>query len=289
MPGSDRFPTVTFAGVSRVESAYAIVGYWHYDITPTTTSGLLTFSIPTANTLTTYSIHSISLKRVTAPSNAVLTTAIIDDISAQFRSSVTNNNLSIGVNAGNYLISTSELIDGGIHNLAFGNEALSRATISNYCVAIGNFSQYSNAEGDYNISMGYGSLYTNKIGYSSVAIGHNAAYTATGRGTTAIGYRAVRSLTTSDFTTAVGYLAGQSLTTGTYNTIFGANTLGAATSVNQTVAIGAYTLNGSASGSGLVGVGFNVLSTHTSGNYITAIGAYAAPLVNGTSSTFVGA
>lgn len=114
----------------------------------------------------------------------------------------------------------------------------------------------------YNSALGYRALYSVTTGNYNTANGYQALYSNTeGDDNTANGYWALYSNGTGRSNTANGYLALRSNTTGSYNSAFGG-----------------WALRSNTTGSYNTANGFQVLHTNTEGNRNTASGVYALSL-----------
>ena len=130
--------------------------------------------------------------------------------------------------------------------------------------------------------------------YGNTALGVKALNSITrGQNNSAFGYQALSSLTTGSENTAIGYTAGSSLTTGKGNTLIGYNSYNASTGNYNTI-IG--NNNSSESGDYITAVGNNVSvgggyntaigdGSNAKGSYNTAIGAGALAFANSNSSS----
>ena len=108
-----------------------------------------------------------------------------------------SDNVAVGAGA---LFSLSS----GSQNIGIGREALGQGTVSKSNVAIGFFALGSNIIGDFNI-----------------AIGADALLNATGNDNVAIGFEAMKNVTTGVDNTAIGDDVGLNLTTGSRNILIG--------------------------------------------------------------------
>jgi len=114
--------------------------------------------------------------------------------------------------------------ESGSHNVAMGYEAMKGANSSydsDYNVAIGSSTMYSNAGGDSNTIVGYAAGYGITTGGDNVHIGYQAGYTqSTATASTLVGYKAGTNNTASSIV-ALGKNAGFSNSSGIQNTFVG--------------------------------------------------------------------
>lgn len=150
---------------------------------------------------------------------------------------VTSNNFP-----GAYLGYLSGRVNTGGNNAFFG--AWSGANnISGFLNFFGGTSSgYQNTTGAANTYLGHFAGYDNQTGNYNVAIGYRALKTYTGSNVTAIGFKALDSLTTGTRATAVGYQALMQNTTGDRNTAVGYRSLDSNKTGNNNTGLGYGTL-----------------------------------------------
>jgi len=196
-----------------------------------------------------------------------------------------NNNLFLGVDAGNSATSGSYNTAVGVEALnsnttGFGNAALGTSALRNNTggaanTAIGENALYHNTNGFYNTAIGAGALFYNNAAYDT-AIGVNALYDNTsGTYNTASGAFALYNNTNGWFDTANGTYALFSNPNGSYNTANGAYALFGNTNGSYNTANGAYALGNNTNGSDNTASGAYALANNTNGSGNTANGAYA--------------
>ncbi len=124
----------------------------------------------------------------------------------------------------------------------------------------------------------------------STAVGYQALKAmTTGARNTAVGFSALTALTTGVDSVAVGYSALASATTGVRNTAVGSGALATMTTATDNVAIGYNALNLDTTGASNTAVGSSSLSGNTTGANNTAIGHQSLSVNTvGTSNTAVG-
>jgi hypothetical protein len=146
-----------------------------------------------------------------------------------------NGNIAIGTAAlalnnitgsGNIGIGPSVLysLSSGSFNVAFGVNSGRNVSTGWGNSFFGYASGYNNTVGFTNLASGYQALYFNQSGDRNVAIGYQAMYGANGNSPNydiAVGYRALRVITTATYDIAIGYEAGSLITTGGNNICIG--------------------------------------------------------------------
>ena len=155
-----------------------------------------------------------------------------------FNTAVGSGAMEIGTNSYSVAFGFNALhscTGGGINNVALGSNTMATISSASSNVAIGSNSSQQLIDGNFNISIGGESLANNANGSSNLAIGHQALYANStsnnigigyqalytndeGQQNTAIGYEALKSITTTgsaERNTAIGYQAGRWRGTGT--------------------------------------------------------------------------
>ena len=204
---------------------------------------------------------------------------------------------SLVVNAGTGVVSVAATLEVGSslrhtgdtdNAIIFGTDTQEYYTGGVARLKLENYSQISLSNNDgntYNTVLGYKALTNNGTVLGNVGADYNVAvgHEAMGSGNTtdatlntAVGYLALRPITSGDENTAVGGSAGQAITTGSYNTAIGSSSLVTEDVGNGTTAIGYASLNKQ--------------NTASSGNtFNTAVGANAGYYnVTGTGNTLIG-
>ncbi|MBL7813865.1 MAG: tail fiber domain-containing protein [Saprospiraceae bacterium] len=214
------------------------------------------------------------------------------------------NNTFVGINAGNFTMSSATswlasgntgmgtnaltaLTDGG-YNAAFGNAALQANTTGSYNTALGNAALAANTTGAGNTAVGNNALNAN-TGSNNTSVGNAALYlNTTGTANTAVGESTLNKNTTGNQNTAVGQSSMKENLTGANNTALGLSALQANTTGNNNVAVGVSALVGNSTGGNNVALGYNALSATTSSNN-TSVGYSAGTgATSGSGNTFVG-
>ena len=148
----------------------------------------------------------------------------------------------------------------GIHNTAFGKQALEDVVAGTDNTAVGAFA----------LNTMFGNV-------SNTAVGYEALRYSTGARNTAVGYRALQQNTTGADNTAVGLNALLSNTTGSRNTAVGCQALENATTSDNT-AMGYQAMQNTTTGGGNTAVGSRCLSNNTTGAQNAAMGYQAMEL-----------
>jgi len=215
---------------------------------------------------------------------------------------------------------------GGIHNSAFGFDALVSQTDADFCTAVGSvalllnnasentavgcaalftnstgtrnngfgtFTLFSNTEGSDNTAVGDSALASNATGNRHTAVGSGALLNCVAapdfEGNTAVGAEALRDDTTGNFNTAMGGSALKLNTIGTVNTAIGLDALVSNTEGSSNTAIGGNTLFNNTTGTQNTATGIFALFSNETGNTNTAVGLNALNMnIAGSSNTAVG-
>jgi trimeric autotransporter adhesin len=195
----------------------------------------------------------------------------------------TSYNTFMGINAGNFTLTTANFNTGighsslfslttGYFNTAIGYQSLYSNTTGNYNAAVGYMSLSANTIGNYNTALGMGSLYANSTGVNNTAVGSNSLGSNTsGSSNTATGYKALYSNTTGNYITALGEGALYLNTTGYVNTALGYESLYSNTTGYYNTAVGNRVLYSNTTGFGNTAVGTVSLYSNT-GYANTALG-----------------
>lgn len=185
----------------------------------------------------------------------------------QFLHTYGNNNLFLGYNSGNFLLSSSsngnigigsatlQGLTTGVENTAVGNAALTLVSSGNYNSSFGSFSLEPNTTGNFNSAFGYASLRSNQTGNNNTALGVSSQYlNTTGVNNTSTGYESLKSNvegfnntamgyqsllnSTGNYNTAVGFNAGSTVTTGANLTLLGIDANPSSPTANDEITLG---------------------------------------------------
>ncbi|MGB4800469.1 MAG: hypothetical protein WBP03_03045 [Candidatus Saccharimonadales bacterium] len=245
-------------GMSNVIPNSVCSGTFESGVTATTT-GSLTF-IPTSGW--TGTISAISVKKITTSIFPAMTFQNSSGAAnIEIRASNITSNTLIGLNAGSYNTTGSNLT-------AVGADALQNNTTGYQNSAIGNRALTANTSGYGNTANGYNALTANITGYGNSAVG---AFTLSAN-------------TAGIYNTGFGYYAATGVT-GSNNTALGSYALGSGTSATGNTAVGSASLYGVSTGSNNTGLGIQSLRSVTTGSNNTAIGNFAG-FVDQTNNSF---
>lgn len=250
----------------------------------------------TPNAAFTGTVSDVSVKQLndnTAP--ALVVNDASGYASLEVRSSADNSNLFLGVNSGEFNVSSQ-----AYQNIAVGTNALATNTIGHQNIALGDEALLNNSSGSANIAIGAQSLQYNTSGWGNIGIGAYALQQNT-TGTTNIGIgnnslqnntqgydnvgigdNTFNSNTTGNEQIAVGSGALENNTTGTTNTALGYATLRDNVTGYNNTAAGGYALE-HVTGNENAGFGVEALRTDTTGGQNTAIGSYS--MINNTTGS----
>jgi hypothetical protein len=158
-------------------------------------------------------------------------------------------------------------------NAAFGTDALGFNNGGSYNSAFGTAAMGLSTTGNKNTACGYAALGLNGAGNDNTAVGYYAAGGATGgsSGNTALGDKAIYSLTTGYNNVAAGFQALYANASGFDNIGIGVDTF-QANAGSQNTAVGTYAFQLTTSGSGNIGLGYTAGKFLTSGNNNIYIG-----------------
>ena len=180
-------------------------------------------------------------------------------------------------------------------NTALGFEALNSASLTGANNAgAGYRALLNNATGASNAAFGaHAALYFNTNNNTAVGFealrGSTTVANNTGEENTAVGYFALKNITSGSTNTGVGLAAGRDITTGYDNTAVGALALVLATTGLFNCALGRSALQALTTGQNNVGMGRNAGDVITTGSRNTIVGANSDPsAVGGIDQTVVG-
>ena len=187
--------------------------------------------------------------------------------------------------------------DSGASNTIFGNTSGANiASGGDKNTLYGKSTGYSISTGDNNTNLGWEAGYYNATGSYNTAVGSGSMMGASGQShsdNTAVGYYALKEITTGGNNVAVGANALNGITTKGNNVALGYNAMNGVTNTQQAIAIGSGALDGlsSAAAEGHVAIGHNALGAANSNgsNGAVAIGHSALQAVTSQSgNTAVG-
>lgn len=201
------------------------------------------------------------------------------------------NGVNVGIGGGSFVTNTAIganaliLNTAGVQNVALGQNALNKNQGSNN-VGLGRNALTSQTFAGSNVGIGSSAGSNITTGSSNVAIGTQALQAVTTQGAnTAIGHEALFNATV-DFTTAIGWNALKSLTTGVGNTALGWSSLISNTTGTNNTGIGNDVMRGN-NGVSNTAIGTACFRDNLTGSNNVVIGVEAARFISGggTSST----
>jgi trimeric autotransporter adhesin len=214
------------------------------------------------------------------------------------------NNTFIGVNAGNFTMSsaTSWLASG---NTGIGANALTALTTAGYNTAVGVNALAANTTGNYNMAFCSQALSSNISGVGNVAVGHSSlekntassntaignasmSLNTTGTGLVAVGESAMLKNTIGNYNTSVGQSAMRENIDGSNNTALGLSALQLNISGSYNVAVGTSSLTDNLTGSNNTAIGYDALSAATSSNNVALGYAAGTGTTTGGNNVFIG-
>ena len=172
----------------------------------------------------------------------------------------------------------------GFWNVALGSGSLQNNRVGRFNTAAGNSSMHFNTEGVENSAFGEQALGGNLDGSYNTAVGCRSLWSILytpgvgdsgyghGSANTAVGYEALKELTTGNYNVAIGVQAMYGNSTGINNIAIGCSALYANTTGSNNIAIGDQASGGSDTGSYNTVIGKNAYSDNSDGSYNTAIG-----------------
>jgi len=209
-----------------------------------------------------------------------------------------NTNVFIGLNSGHENTTGSQNIfvgsaagannTTGVNNSFLGSAVGVLNTTGSANVFLGGSSGYANTTGSQNVFIGISAGSANTTGTRNVGIGFQSLQDATSTDNTAVGYAALRELTTGYANLAVGGWALKECTTGSSNTSIGQGSLSDVTIGSNNVAVGSSALNSSVDGQRNTAIGLSAYGTSTSGNDNVALGYHSNSTVTGSQNLSFG-
>lgn len=214
-----------------------------------------------APTTATYILKSANAALPNAQSLGALTTGVmINTVAAGIGTvSATSHLFDGGAGANFFLGTNSGAINGGVHNLGVGYNALNAVN-----------------GGNANTGVGYGVLAATDVGPNNSAFGYLALNANTsGADNCAFGYLSLTGNLAGGDNCAFGFGALQDNTSGNYNCAFGHQALNVATTVSGQSAFGYQALTDSTTGTNNCAFGWQALAANTTGNNGCAFGYQA--------------
>lgn len=171
----------------------------------------------------------------------------------------------------------------GEYNTSIGVQAMENNTVGGWNVALGSGALHHNMTGSRNTAGGNSAMWFNQTGNDNVALGEEAlGGNFHGSYNTAIGSRALWSVENTpegavafghgQMNTAVGYEALREITSGSYNVGMGVHALRVNNSGGNNIGMGCYSLTNNTTGGDNIAVGNQALYSNISGNENVAIG-----------------
>jgi len=194
-------------------------------------------------------------------------------------------NMFIGVNSGNFSMTTDPGLNTGI-----GHSTLMNLSNGVYNTALGFKALFSNTAGSNNTALGGNSLLSNTTGDAITAVGLNTFFNnTTGINSTAVGVNALYNNIDGSYNDAVGVNSLFNNTSGNSNIALGNRSLFNNTTGDHNIAIGVGALDSSTTGGSNIGIGANTLNLLISGNNNTALGILSGTLLtSGSNNTVIG-
>ena len=189
----------------------------------------------------------------------------------------------------------------GEFNTAIGSQSMEFNTTGNFNAGISSGALHSNTSGYWNTAVGTSALWNNRTGSENTAVGGEAlAGNFDGHHNTAVGTRALWSTENvppsgaihygqGSGNTAVGFEALREITTGNHNVGVGMHALRVNSTGRENVSLGSFSMYHNATGSNNAAIGNGSLNNNTTGEYNTAIGNYALTTnITGNYNTVIG-
>jgi hypothetical protein len=200
------------------------------------------------DTLFTYdsSTTLLSVNAINIPNTTSSSQGVIQKNGSRFfhtyNTGVSNENLFIGVNAGNFTLTAPGAFKNA--NNGIGQNALSSLTTGFFNTAVGTSALRRMTTGSNNTAVGLQALNNAQIAVDSIAIGESALFGGSGIGTltggknVAIGNAALYDTTSGANNTALGYHAGLSVNSGSNNIFIGLQAGDSLTTGSNNIALG---------------------------------------------------
>lgn len=230
------------------------------------------------------------------------TTERIDDL-IDGKSEASGSSLFIGIEAGenddgsnnqNVGIGFQSLRsnEDGLNNVAVGWRSLNASHSGNGNTAVGSSALRFSENGTRNVAVGRDAMRDGADDISNnVAVGVNALYSIEVDNAVAVGYQALRNITTGErnvgigmeaifrnttgsSNTVVGHRAMRQNLAGSNNVVIGNNSFREASEGNRNISIGHYAMRNMGSGNDNIVIGTNAMANSVSGNEIVAIGNF---------------
>jgi hypothetical protein len=192
-------------------------------------------------------------------------------------------NTLVGENAGVNLTSGEE-------NVVVGCEALGAQQTVTGITALGFRAAGSNTTGTGIVAVGYTALEQVKTTNELVAVGWRAAQEGSGNSfrSTALGFEAMRKVSSGSSNTVLGALAGKSFTSGAEDTFVGTLAGSSTTTGNENVFVGMKTGFGNTTGGKNTVTGAEAFTANTTGERNTVFGYAAGESVTGSLNVLLG-
>lgn len=195
------------------------------------------------------------------------------------------SNMFLGINAGNYTMTTDASFNTGI-----GNSNMLNLTTGALNTSLGYRALLNNTSGSNNTALGVNSLLANTSGDAITSVGVNTFFkNTTGINSTAVGVNSLFNNINGSFNDAVGVNSLFNNISGNSNIAIGNHTLFNNTTGSTNIAIGVHALDTILAGNNNVSIGGNSYINLLTGNNNTAIGTLAGTdLYNGSNNTLLG-
>ena len=181
--------------------------------------------------------------------------------------------------------------DSGASNTIFGyTSGANIASGGDKNTLYGKSTGYSISTGDNNTNLGWEAGYYNATGSNNTAVGSGSMMGASGQShseNTAVGYYALKAITTGTTNVAIGNLAGDSVTSGIQNTLVGYQAGDAITTQANNTMVG-YRCGIGNTGTQNVAMGNHTFYANNSASYSVAIGGGALYAITGNYNIGIG-
>jgi photosystem II stability/assembly factor-like uncharacterized protein len=233
---------------------------------------------------------SAGSKTLTVEDNAVVSQDYTSDASPTFAGLVLSGTVNVGLNLSGGTFATASIDLPATPIIHANGTQIIKFDATNYNLLFGS-DAFQNTEGQYNIGIGYQAGYYNDDsgggtdGDENIFIGSEAGKGdsggASGYRNTAIGRKALASISTGDYNFALGSYAGDGLTTGSHNVCIGSLCGRAITDSNENLFIGNDSGRYIESGAGNIGIGYGALTSSSGQAGITGnIGIGRSAFIN---------